>query len=104
MSADGILVEYEKDSLFGQAAAEHTVNLQVLHKRIRSLSVQAPKAPIVRFFFNKTDEQHMIAFSQAPNQLPLSSDFQAFVKDGCLYAKQPESAAKGHFHGFLCAQ
>lgn len=98
LTAEQVLGEYWNDPLFGQAAAEHTVELEVLHRRIWPMEVTVPSEKNIRFIVkNKTEEMHLLAFTKQPERLIADEHFKMFVNDELHHARQ-SSAAHHHDH------
>lgn len=99
VTAEQILGEYWNDPLFGLAATDKTINIEILSSRIwpESISVR-PDAKVRIVVHNKTDDFHLIAFSEDLESLQESSDFQAFIKDELFHAKQKKQQGRNHSH------
>lgn len=99
ITPEQVLGEYWKDPLFGKAASEHTINLEVLHRRIWPMEIKVPTGKNIRFVVqNKTSEAHLIAFSAEPETLMADDGFKKFAQDELYHASQKAEQGAGHHH------
>jgi hypothetical protein len=64
VTAEEILGEYWKDPLFGEAASDTTISIELLPGMVWPNKVDVPLSKNVRFVFtNKSAESHLVAFS-----------------------------------------
>jgi|GEM_PF-1514265 len=98
-TAEEILGEYWKDPLFGEAASEATVSIELLPGMIWPNNVTVPLAKNVRFvFINKSEESHLIAFSEDIKKQLADDRFQKFIKDELYHSQQQVIGGTGHSH------
>ena len=99
VTAEQILGEYWNDPLFGEAASETTVSIELLPSLIWPNRVTVPVTETVRFVFtNKSIAPHLIAFSYDINKQLEDKRFQNFIKDEVYHSKQQGAAGAGHSH------
>jgi len=98
-TAEEILGEYWKDPLFGEAAANTTISLELLPGMIWPNKVTVPLSKNVRFVFvNKSEESHLIAFSTDIKKQLEDERFQKFIKDELYHSQQQVIGGTGHSH------
>ncbi len=97
ITPQSVLGEYWKDPLFGVAAESSTVHIEVLKDRFWPETLTVPTAQIIRFVVtNKTNESHLIAFSNDIKRLTQDDKFKMFVADEVFHSqhkanKQPHN-------------
>jgi len=98
-TAEEILGEYWKDPLFGEAASEATVSIELLPGMIWPDKVTVPLSKNIRFvFINKSEESHLVAFSTDINKQLEDERFQKFIKDELYHSKQQVIGGTAHSH------
>ncbi|MFT5716658.1 MAG: hypothetical protein ACJAWS_001412 [Oleiphilaceae bacterium] len=98
-TAEEILGEYWKDPLFGEAASEATIFIELLPGMIWPNNVNVPLSKNVRFVFtNKSTESHLVAFSVDIKKQLKDERFQAFIKDELYHSQQQVIGGTGHSH------
>lgn len=100
VTAEDILGEYWKDPLFGEALADKTIRIEVLSSRIWPEVLQVDLGEKVRVLVeNKTEDPHMIVFTQDIEVIENSEDLKTLIKDELYHAKQSSgSGAHSHSH------
>ena len=99
ITAEGVLGEYWNDPLFGEAATNQTIFLDVLHGRIWPESLSFEEGARVRVVVrNKTDQPHMLVFSKELERVKSSSDLEAQVLDELYHARKSRAQSGGHSH------
>lgn len=99
LSPEQVLGEYWKDPLFGAAASNKDVSLEVLYKTIWPSESRVHVGETVRFIaINKGDELHLLLFSKARSRLQEDTQFQEFVADEVHHAQAAPSASHHHSH------
>lgn len=99
VTAEQVLGEYWKDPLFGAAAAEISINVDILPDHLWPKTITVPANKTIRFVFvNKSKEPRLIAFSDDVNTLLADSEFTQFVKDEMLHSEKKVVAGEGHSH------
>jgi uncharacterized cupredoxin-like copper-binding protein len=97
LQPEDILGEYWKDPLFGVAAAQQTIQFEVLYKLLFSPNNNAHTAKKTRVVFeNKTDEVHVFVLTKDMNALSEDEGFKSFVKDELHHASMATQATSGH--------
>jgi len=98
-TAEEILGEYWKDPLFGEAASDATISIELLPGMVWPSKVTVPLSKNVRFvFINKSEESHLIAFSSDINKQLEDERFQIFIKDELYHSQQQVIGGTGHSH------
>jgi hypothetical protein len=99
VTAEEILGEYWKDPLFGEAASEVTISIELLPGMIWPNNVIVPLSKNIRFVFtNKSAESHLVAFSTDIQKQLEDERFQNFIKDELYHSQQQVIAGTGHSH------
>ena len=99
ITAEQVLGEYWKDPLFGEAAAELSISIEILSHRLWPELIKVSAGKNIRFvFLNKSDEPHLIAFSADMNSLLGDQKFQRFVKDELSHAEKKVITGENHSH------
>lgn len=99
LEPEAVLGEYWKDPLFGEAAAEHTVRFEILHRTLWPKQASVPINQTVRVVVsNKTDQLQMLAFSDQPAELMLDPEFKLFVDEDILHAQMEPIVDGNHTH------
>lgn len=98
-TAEQVLGEYWKDPLFGEAATELTIYIDILSDRLWPGKIIVPPNKNIRFvFINKSDHPHLIAFSDNPEALLSDPDFTGFVQDELFHSTKKVVMGAGHNH------
>jgi len=98
-TAEEILGEYWKDPLFGEAASDATISIDLLPGMVWPSKVTVPLSKNVRFvFINKSEEPHLVAFSSDINKQLEDERFQKFIKDELYHSQQQVIGGTGHSH------
>jgi len=98
-TAEEILGEYWKDPLFGEAASEATISIELFQDMIWPNKVTVPLSKNVRFVFtNKSQESHLVAFSTDIQKQLVDERFQKFIKDELYHSQQQVIGGTGHSH------
>lgn len=98
-TAEEVLGEYWKDPLFGEAASDATISIELLSGMIWPNKVTVPLSKNVRFvFINKSEESHLIAFSADIKKQLEDERFQRFIKDELYHSQQQVIGGTGHSH------
>jgi len=98
-TAEEILGEYWKDPLFGEAASEATISIELFQDMIWPNKVIVPLSKNVRFVFtNKSQESHLVAFSTDIQKQLVDERFQKFIKDELYHSQQQVIGGTGHSH------
>jgi uncharacterized cupredoxin-like copper-binding protein len=99
ITAEQILGEYWKDPLFGAAATEQTVLVDVSTGQVWPSEITVPVSKNIRFVFsNKSSESHLFAFTQDVDVLLKNEEFIKFVKDELYHSQQTVNTSSGHSH------
>lgn len=99
LEPEQVLGEYWKDPLFGEAAAEQTIEIEVLNQRLWPEQVRVPVGKKLRFVAtNKSDELHLLAFAAEPAKLMQDSGFQTFLNDEVYHARLTPVVNGQHQH------
>ena len=99
VTAEDILGEYWKDPLFGQAATDRTVELEVLVGRVWPQSVNISSGSKVRVLVkNRTNEPHLLVFTKDLKALYQSEAYKMFVLDELYHSKKKAQQGSGHSH------
>jgi uncharacterized cupredoxin-like copper-binding protein len=97
LEPESVLGEYWKDPLFGEAAAEAEVQIELLHRLLWPQEFTVTAGHKVRLnVFNKTEELHVLALTADPGQLNLDSEFQAFISEEVFHASMKDGYVSGH--------
>ena len=96
---EDVLGEYWKDPLFGAAAAQYTVGVEILHQKLWPEQIDVPQLKNIRFVVtNKSESLHMLAFSSDPEELMSDEKFLSFVKDDVHHALMKPVVDGNHTH------
>lgn len=99
ITAEQVLGEYWKDPLFGEAASEKTVVVEVLSGRFWPREVNVPVSKNIRFVFrNKSKQAHLIAVAEDIKVLLADERFKKFVEDELYHSQQQVVSGRGHSH------
>jgi uncharacterized cupredoxin-like copper-binding protein len=99
ITAEQVLGDYWNDPLFGEAATDSTVELEILTGRIWPESLSVSEGEKVRIVVrNKTNTPHMLVFTESLEELSRSEAFQGLVKDELYHATQKKSDGRHHSH------
>ncbi|MFT7186180.1 MAG: hypothetical protein ACI84K_001573 [Pseudohongiellaceae bacterium] len=99
VTAEEILGEYWKDPLFGEAASDTTISIELLPGMVWPNKVDVPLSKNVRFVFtNKSAESHLVAFSVDIKKQLKDERFQKFIKDELYHSQQQVIAGPRHSH------
>ncbi len=99
LSPEDVLGNYWEDPLFGKAASDRSVHLEILHKRIWPQSLEVRSENTVRFVIeNKSDELHIIAFTDDVETLIADERFIAFTRDEIFHANKKHGPSNSHSH------
>ncbi len=99
ITAESVLGEYWKDPLFGEAAGEFTLRLELLDELIWPKQLEVKLARKIQVVFeNKDKEMHIMAFSPDPQELLSNEDFHVKIKDTLLHATQTSWYTGDHQH------
>jgi len=99
LTAEQVLGEYWKDPLFGEAATEETVSIELLFDGIWPAKISVPKDTNIRFVFNnKSAQSHLVAFTADLTELLADQAFQKFVEDELYHSQQTVVSGTGHSH------
>ncbi len=97
ITPEQVLGEYWKDPLFGAAAADHTLNVEILVEKIWPETLSAPLHKNTRFVFeNKTAEPHLLVFTRAAKKVLEDESFQKFAADELYHSQQKQAHSAGH--------
>jgi hypothetical protein len=98
-TAEEILGEYWKDPLFGEAASQATISIELLPGMVWPDKITVPLSKNIRFVFtNKSEESHLIAFSVDIQKQLEDERFQLFIKDELYHSQQQVIGGTGHSH------
>ena len=99
LTAEQVLGEYWKDPLFGEAASEATVAVDLLFDQVWPSKITVPSGKNIRFvFFNKSKTPHLMAFSNDISIQLADDRFKKFIKDELFHSQQRVIAGQGHSH------
>ncbi len=99
VTAEQILGQYWKDPLFGAAAAEKTVVVEVLNRRMWPERITVDPDTTIRFVFeNKSEEPHLLAFSADIEALLNDESFRKFREDEIFHASKKQQPSGHHHH------
>jgi len=99
LKPEDVLGEYWNDPLFGAAAAQFTVDVEILHRKLWPEEIAVPQFKNVRFVVtNKSEELHLLAFSSHPGKLMADEKFMSFVKDDVHHALMKPVVDGNHTH------
>ena len=88
-TAEQVLGEYWKDPLFGEAAADVSIPIELLSSKIWPETINVAADKNIRFVFhNKSDQFHLVAFSADVNGLLNDQAFQNFIKDEVSHSEK----------------
>lgn len=100
LEPEEVLGEYWKDPLFGEAAAELEVELELLHRLIWPPKFTAELASKVRLVVrNKTEQIHVLAVAESNDGLISDESFRSRISDDLHHAENMPSHSAGHVHG-----
>lgn len=98
-TAEEILGEYWKDPLFGEAASEATISIELLPGMVWPDMIKVPLAKNIRFVLtNKSSIPHLIAFSANITKQLEDERFQKFIQDELYHSQQQVIGGGGHSH------
>ena len=99
LTAEQVLGEYWKDPLFGEAASEATISVDLLFDQVWPFKITVPSGKNIRFvFFNKSEQPHLMAFTSDISIQLADERFKKFVKDELFHSQQRVIAGRGHSH------
>lgn len=99
LKPEDVLGEYWKDPLFGEAAAQHTIEIEILHRKLWPEAMRVPTDKNVRFVvMNKTEELHMLAIASDPERLLEQEKFALRVQEDVLHASMEPIQDGQHTH------
>ena len=99
LKPEDVLGEYWKDPLFGSAAAEETVQIEILHKLIWPKAFEVPVGKNIRFVVtNKTEVVHSLALAEDPEALLNDPQFVQLRDEDVFHASQAPVRSEGHVH------
>jgi len=99
LTAEQVLGEYWKDPLFGEAASEATIFVDLVSDDVWPPKITVPLARNIRFvFLNKSKQPHLMAFSKDIRIQLADERFQKFVDDELFHSQQKVIAGLGHSH------
>lgn len=102
LTAEDVLGDYKSDPLFGVAAAEREVVLELLHRLIWPKESEVRHGERIRIkLINKSKRAHAVVFSTEPSSIIKDKDFQAFVKDDLMHASLEPIRDGQHTHADL---
>lgn len=97
LEPESVLGEYWKDPLFGEAAAQTEVNVELLYKLLWPQRVLLNTGQKVRFNVeNKTELLHVLALVEEHHAEHATSDFKKFVEEEVIHAEMKDHSAVGH--------
>jgi len=100
LTPEQVLGAYWEDPLFGQAASQSTIRVEILHERMWPEQLVVQAGQIIRFLIeNKTDSLHILAFAKDVNTLLSDEAFDLFVQDEIHHQQQANASSLGHQHG-----
>jgi len=99
LTAEQVLGQYWKDPLFGEAASETTIKIDLLSDMLWPTEITIPQNKNIRFVLtNKSEEPHLIAFTNDIQGLLADEKFKTFVADELYHSQQAVINVRGHSH------
>lgn len=99
LKPEDVLGEYWKDPLFGQAAGNVIVKLELLYKLIWPKNLDVRAGQKARFVFdNKGEETHIMAFSKNPDEFVVDPRVVKDLEDVLFHLKQKKQFSNNHQH------
>ncbi len=97
LQPEDVLGEYWNDPLFGEAAAQQSLRLELLHRKLFPETVFAERGRTLQLVVdNRTAEAHMLVITDDPQALQNDAKFRRFRDDTLLH--EQKTAAMTHHH------
>lgn len=97
LTAEAVLGDYKSDPLFGEAAAQQSVIIEVGTLKFVPSQISVPSETNIRFVFTNSDmESHLMVMALDLNEVLAD---QPFIDDFLVHGSQEVKVPGGHSHG-----
>lgn len=97
LTAEAVLGDYQSDPLFGEAAAQHSVIIEVGILKFEPKHVNVPAETNIRFVFtNSSFDSHLMVMAHDINEVLAD---KAFINEYLEHGSEEVSVPGGHSHG-----
>lgn len=97
LTAEAVLGDYKSDPLFGEAAAQQSIIIEVSSLKFAPSQINVPSETNIRFVFtNSSSQSHLMVMATDINEVLAD---QAFIDEFIEHGSQEVTVPGGHSHG-----